>query len=226
MPSPQPHDAVTIASMFKKIKEGMKKYQEQQEQGPPQRRHVKATPKAGTPVREETTLFHSQLKFPSVVPSCEQPLGHGPIQVGSSARVANFPSLDLQGNCYDQLHLPQKPKFAPMTFDKPTFGESFCANIRDTQVDASKPGKRKGRDDDISADVTSTPTIKKTPYQNKFCSGFGPGFAYHQPTKEEVDDFVAFADKWIPSTKRRKTEEPKTEEGGLGGPKKSTEDEK
>lgn len=214
----------------------MKKYQEQQEEGPPQRRHVKATTKAETPVREETTLFHSQLKFPSVVPSCDEPVGHEPSRVGGSARVTNFPSLDLQGNRYDQDKLPQKPKFAPMIFDKPTFGQSFCANIRDTQVDASKPGKRKGRDDDISTYVTSTPTIKKTPYQNNFCSGIGPGFVYHQPTKEEVDDFVAFADKWIPSTKRRKmeepkteeqkTEEPKTEEGGLGGPKKSTEDEK
>lgn len=111
---------------------------------------------------------------------------------------------DIWGNS-GKAKLPQELKVAPLPlkFDKPTFGQDFFSKIRDAQVDATKTGKRKSRDKGISVDVTSGST-KHTP--NIFCSGFGSSFSCNEPTKDEVDDFVAFADKWIPSIKRRKTE--------------------
>mmetsp|Transcript_37576 Transcript_37576/g.69524 ORF Transcript_37576/g.69524 Transcript_37576/m.69524 type:complete len:310 (-) Transcript_37576:35-964(-) len=101
--------------------------------------------------------------------------------------------------------LPQEPKVGslPLKFDKPTFAQDFFSKIRDAQVDARKTGKRKSQDEGVSVDATSG-SRKSTP--NSFCSGFGSSFSCNKPTKDEVDDFIAFADKWIPSIKRRKTE--------------------
>mmetsp|Transcript_25832 Transcript_25832/g.44121 ORF Transcript_25832/g.44121 Transcript_25832/m.44121 type:complete len:306 (+) Transcript_25832:78-995(+) len=114
----------------------------------------------------------------------------------------------MQGNGSTQDKLSQKPKFKPLTFDKPTFGQSFDPPQvvePEAKVDPSNQRKRKGIAGETFADVKSTDTSLQSSFQDNFCTGYGLGFSFMKPSKEEMDDFVAFADEWIPSVKRIKT---------------------
>ena len=121
---------------------------------------------------------------------------------------------DVRGG-FDRAGPPREPTFKPLAFHKPTFGAEFFADHR------VATGKKRDRDEGASASVASssrpcgstsvTPSLTPHPNGNGQYRGLGfrSGLGFNQPTKEEVDDFIAFVDKIIPSIKR-----PKMDEGG------------
>lgn len=111
---------------------------------------------------------------------------------------------------------PPPPQPRPWTYARPTFGPDFLtAAAREDQADAASGGKRKclpgltpglgrleGTTPSFSPWKFTDPTLR--PRGSRFNSGRS-GFL-DGPTQEEIDNFVAFAHRAIPTPKRTKTD--------------------
>jgi hypothetical protein len=117
----------------------------------------------------------------------------------------------------------RKEKMVPLVWNKPTFdpfssgdtaadGNASDGASSSTSKGEQSPNPRKRRNDDDEG---------KKPYRNLRAIGVPPqarayyarneslygaggytGFGVHRPTPEEIEDFVAFVDKWIPTDKK------------------------
>jgi hypothetical protein len=116
----------------------------------------------------------------------------------------------------------RKEKMVPLVWDKPTFDPFSSGDSASNGASSSRstsqgekleskgeqspnPRKRRNNDDDEgkkpyrNLNAIGVPPQARAYYARHESSYGGGGFGIHRPTPEEVEDFVAFVDKWIPT---------------------------
>ena len=93
-----------------------------------------------------------------------------------------------------------------MTWAEPTF--EYGPTAADVDA-ANKLGKRKERPDQDqgTSSSSSSNTTRRNPSHHDLMYNRPVFLPLRQPSQEEIDMFVEFANKYLPSSKRRRTEE-------------------